>query len=88
MDDGEVVVHEISDATEADLRHYEELLAMASRLRDATLIGCGWRGAASMRVSKVLTDVCPWCAKIGPHYSGPDDKFHHVVLHADGTWPK
>ena len=32
--------------------------------------------------------ACPLCGKYGPHRSGPDDRFHHVVLNDDGSWPE
>jgi len=35
-----------------------------------------------------LPKACPLCGRRGPHRSGPDDKYHHVVLNVDGTWPE
>jgi hypothetical protein len=31
--------------------------------------------------------ACRLCGRIGPHRSGPDDRFHHVVLNPDGSYP-
>lgn len=35
-----------------------------------------------------LPKPCSFCGKYGPHRSGPEDRFHHVVLAADGSWPE
>ncbi len=37
------------------------------------------RPDGKVRIWDPSTSSCPFCGKMGPHRSGPGDRFHHVV---------